>query len=241
MRRKVCGVFKNSLKNYFDLTKLARFQNLEGSVTIEGWDHLAKAVTESRGTIIASAHLGNFEVAAQVLAARGIEMAILVEAFNNTAFLRNIAELRRRNGCKILPVSMGAMKEGLQILRRGGAVVIACDRDVQRNGVNINFFGEETSLPSGAVNLALRTGAAIVPVFSVRKTNNRFVIYIEPPLRLDDTGNRRHVVKANMERLAAIMERYIRQYPEQWVVLEPIWRNRVDNSTQPIMSIDTQV
>ena len=238
VQRKVCCVFKNSLKNYFELTKLSqfRFQNLEGSVTIEGWHHLAKAVTEARGTIIASAHLGNFEVAAQVLAARGIKMAIIVEAFDSTAFLRNIAELRQRNECRILPVSMGAMKDCLQILRRGGAVAIVCDRDIQGNGVNIKFFGEETSLPSGAVSLALRTGASIVPVFSVRKSNNRFAIYIEPPLRLVDTGNRSHIVKANMERLAAIMERYIRQYPEQWVVLEPIWHNQVAefNSTQHV-------
>lgn len=227
VQRKVSCVFRNSLKNYFDLTKLSqfRFQNLEGTVTIEGWHHLEKAMTEARGTIIASAHLGNFEVAAQVLATRGIKMAIIVEPFNSKAFLRNIAKLRQRNGCRILPVGMGAMKDGLQILRQGGAVVVVCDRDVQGNGVNIKFFGEETSLPSGAVSLALRTGASIVPVFSVRKPNNRFTIYIEPPLRLVDTGNRNDNVKANMERLAAIMERYIRQYPEQWVVLEPIWRN----------------
>jgi len=228
VQQKVCCVFRNSLKNYFDLTKLSqfRFQNLEGTVTIEGWHHLEKAMTEARGTIIASAHLGNFEVAAQVLATRGIKMAIIVEPYDSTSFLRNIAKLRQRNGCRILPVGMGAMKDGLQILRHGGAVVVVCDRDVQGNGVNIKFFGEETSLPSGAVSLALRTGASIVPVFSVRKPDNRFTIYIEPPLRLVDTGNRNDIVKTNMERLAAIMERYIRQYPEQWVVLEPIWRNQ---------------
>ncbi len=229
VRRDVCCVFKNSLKNYFDLTKLSQshFQNPEGSVTIEGWHHLAKAVTEARGTIIASAHLGNFELAVQFLTARGIKIAIIVEPYDSTAFLRNIAKLRRRNGCRLLPVSMGAIKDGLQLLRRGGTLAITCDRDVQGNGVNIKFFGEETSLPSGAVSLALRTGASIVPVFSVRKSNNRFTIYIEPPLKLIDTGNRDDIVKANMESLAAIMERYIRQHREQWVVLKPIWHNKV--------------
>jgi phosphatidylinositol dimannoside acyltransferase len=238
VRRKVCCVFKNMAKNYFDMTKLSqlRFQNLEGSVTIEGWHHLAKAVTDARGTIIASAHLGNFEIAAQFLAARGIKMAIFVEAFDSTAFLRNIAVLRQRNGCRIIPVNIGAMRDGLQILRDGGTVVIVCDRDIQGNGLKVKFFGEETTLPSGAVSLALRTGATIVPLFCVRKSSNRSAIYVEPPIRLVDTGNRSHVVKANMERLAAIMERYIRQYPEQWVVLEPVWRNQVDefNSTQHV-------
>ena len=236
LRRKVRNVFKNMAKNYFDLTKLSQltFENIEGRVTIEGWHHLTEAVNNARGTIIASAHLGNFEFAAQVLAVRGIEMTIFVEAFDSTAFLRNIAELRQRNGCRILPVSIGAVRDGLQILRHGGTVTIVCDRDIQGNGLKVKFFGEETSLPAGAVSLALRTGAAIVPIFSVRKSSNRFAIYIEPPLRLVDTGNSSQSVKANLERLAAVMERYIRQYPEQWVALEPIWRNQVAefNSTQ---------
>jgi KDO2-lipid IV(A) lauroyltransferase len=154
-------------------------------------------------------------------------MTIFVEALDSTPVLRNIAELRQRNGCRILPVSIGAMRDGLQILRDGGTVAIVCDRDIQGNGLKVKFFGEETSLPPGAISLALRTGATIVPLFSVRKSSNRSVIYIEPPLRLVDIGNRSHSVKANLERLVAIMERYIRQYPEQWVVLEPIWRNQV--------------
>ena len=230
------SVFINIAKNYFDLTKLSklRFENLEESVSIEGWHHLAKAVTDRSGVIIASAHLGNFEFMAQFLVLRGINMTIFVEPFDSTPFLRCIAKLRERNGARMLPVSTGALRESLQILRHGGTIGIVCDRDIQGNGLKVNFFGGETSLPLGAVNLALRTGAAIVPIFSVRKSGNRFAIYIEPPLRLVDTGNRGHSVRANLGKLVAIMERYIRQYPEQLVMLEPIWRNQVAevNSTQ---------
>ena len=229
-RGTIRSVFKHMTKNYFDLTKLSqlRLDKLEENVTIEGWHHLAEAVTNARGTIIASAHLGNFDFAAQVLALRGIKMTIFVEDFNSTPFLRNVAKLRQRNGARTIPVSTGALREGLQILRHGGTIGIACDRDIQGNGLKVNFFGEATLLPVGAVSLALRTGAAIVPIFGVRQSNNRYSIYIEPPLRLFGNGNRSQSVRAGLEKLTAIMERYIRQYPEQWVVLEPIWRNQVD-------------
>ena len=236
LQRKVRSVLKNLTKNYFDLTKLPQLglENLEENVTIEGWHHLADAVNNTRGVIIATAHLGNFEHAARVLALRGIKMTILVEAFDSAPFLRNIDKLRQRNGGRILPVSVSAMKESMRILRNGGTMTIVCDRDIQGNGLKVNFFGEETSLPLGAISLALRTGAAIVPVFSVRKPSDRLAIYIEPPLELVDTENRNHSVRVNLEKLAAIMERYIRRYPEQWVVLEPIWRNKRAefNSTQ---------
>jgi KDO2-lipid IV(A) lauroyltransferase len=228
LRWKVRSVFKNVTKNYFDLTRLSRLrlENLKENVTIEGWHHLAETVTNSRGAIIATAHLGSFDHTAQVLALHGIEMTIFVEAFHSTPFLRNIAKLRQRNGGRILPVSISALRDGLKILRRGGTMAIVCDRDIQRNGLRVNFFREETSLPYGAISLALRTGAAIVPVFSVRKPGNRYAIYIEPPLELVDIRNRNQSVKANLEKFVSIMEKYIRQYPEQWAVLEPVWGNQ---------------
>jgi len=221
----VRSIFKNMVKNYFDLIKLPQLEldNLGKSVTFNGWHYLEKALSSERGTIIATAHLGNFDFAAQVLAARGIKMAIFVEDFNSTPVLGFIDKLRQINGVTTLPVSSSTLRDALQILRQGGTLVIVCDRNIQGNGLKVKFFGEETSLPFGVVSLALRTGAAIVPMFSVRKPGNRFVIYTEAPLRLANTGSRSQAVRANLERLIAIMERYIRQYPEQWVVLEPIW------------------
>jgi KDO2-lipid IV(A) lauroyltransferase len=99
-----------------------------------------------------------------------------------------------------------------------------CDRDIQRNGLNVEFFGEETMLPSGAVALAQRTGAAVIPVFGIRGTNGRFDVHIEAPLSLVNKGNRQIGLQKNLENLVGVMEQYIGQYPEQWVVLEPVWR-----------------
>ena len=103
-------------------------------------------------------------------------------------------------------------------------MVILCDRDIQGNGLSTRFFGEETTLPSGAVALALRTGAVIVPAFNVRGNNGRFDLYFEAPLSLVDNGNRQMGVQTNLANLIAVIEKYIRQHPEQWAVLEPIWQ-----------------
>ncbi|MBI4330585.1 MAG: lysophospholipid acyltransferase family protein [Chloroflexi bacterium] len=226
-QRAARGVFRTVAKNYFDLTRLAQFSPdyLEKNVKVEGWPHLMEAVTGARGTIIATAHLGNFEFAAQVLALRGIEMTIFVEAFDSTPFLRNIAGLRRTGKFRILPVGIGPMREAVQLLRRGGTVTVVCDRDIRGNGLKVKFFGEETTLPPGVVSLALRTGATIVPVFSLRESGNRSRIFIEPPLRLVDDGDRGRSLRTNLESLAAVVEKYVRRYPEQWAVIEPIWRS----------------
>lgn len=225
IRRKTRDVFRNAARNYLDSMKLSqiKWENQGGKVKIEGMHHLIRAVSSGKGVIIATAHLGNFEFGAHVIASGGIEMMILVEAFNSTPFLRKLVELRSGNGVKILPVDMTGIKEGIQTLRGGGTVAIVCDRDLKGNGIKTKFLGEETTFPVGVVNLALRTGATIVPIFSLRESNNNTLIFVEPPLELSEMENHDQALKANLECLIAVLEKYIRTYPEQWVVLEPFF------------------
>jgi lauroyl/myristoyl acyltransferase len=216
-------VFENASKNYFDLTRLPQidFDHLERQFTIVGMPHYVAAQDAGKGVIIATAHLGNYEYCSHILAAQGIEMLILVENFVKNPFLRKLVELRRKSGIRILPVNISGIKEALQTLRRGGTVLIVFDRDLQGNGLKVKFFGVETPFPVGVVDLALRTGAAIVPKFGLRGPRNRTSIYIESPLKIASYENRDQALRTTLESLVAILERYIRHYPEQWVVLEP--------------------
>jgi phosphatidylinositol dimannoside acyltransferase len=224
-RGRVRYVFRNAAKNYFDLTKLSFIdkENLDGKVKIEGIQHLKEAVERGKGVIIATAHLGNFEFSAHVVAALGYDMTILIEAYDDSApFLRKLAALRRGQGIRILPVDLLGVKECLKTLQRGGTVTIVCDRDLQGNGIKTPFFGKETSFPVGVVDLAQRTGAAVIPIFSLRGPKNTSTIFVEPPLKLVNSQNREQDLKANLTVLVSVLEKYIRSCPEQWVVLEPV-------------------
>ncbi len=222
IRSKTRQVFKNAAKNYFDLIKLPQInlEKLDGKVIIEGIDHLTQSLKEGKGVIIATAHLGNYEFGAHVVASRGFDMMILVEAFDNAPFLEKLASLRRAKRVRIFPVGISAMREGIQTLRRGGIVTLVCDRDLNGTGIKIQFLGQETAFPVGAVDLALRTGAAIVPIFGLRGPGGISSIFIEPSLKQSRSGDRDQAERENLESLAAVMEKYIRKYPEQWVVLE---------------------
>lgn len=227
-QQKTRGVFRSMTKSYFELIKLPylNFETMGQDVTVHGYQHLETAVNNGKGTIIATAHLGTFEMCAHILAARGIKMTIFVEEFDSSPFLSHVAELRGGNGVKIVPIGPGTLRESLRLLRDGGTVTIVCDRDIQGTGTKARFFGEETLLPVGAINLALRTGATIIPVFSVRQASHQSEVFIEPPLDMIDIGKHSRSVKENLEKLVAVMEKYIRQYPEQWIVMEPVWNNK---------------
>ncbi|MBI4297932.1 MAG: lysophospholipid acyltransferase family protein [Chloroflexi bacterium] len=228
LRRVAREVFRNLARNYFDLLRLPYFSlpELEQGLSIHGWDHFQEAVAAGRGVILATAHLGNFDFMAQLGVARGYKMTVLVEPLTDHPQHRFMAQLRGSRGISFLPLGTASLKRVVRELRSGGVVVVACDRGVGKKGVRVRFLGEEAMLPSGAVELALMTGAALIPAFSVREGRRRFSLFIETPLPLAATGRDGHRVVENLERLLAVVGEYIRRYPGQWVTMEPVWSGR---------------
>lgn len=122
-----------------------------------------------------------------------------------------------------MPSQPGTIGTLLKCLRRGEAVLLACDRDIDKNGISINFFGEETTLPTVAVRIAMKTGAALVPIFS-RRVNRGYEVNLEAAIEMVGKRNDASVAD-NVKKVARVIEDYIRRSPEQWVVLSPIWLN----------------
>jgi lauroyl/myristoyl acyltransferase len=109
----------------------------------------------------------------------------------------------------------------LQALRNGEIVLVVCDRDVTGEAPKALFFDEETRLPDIGVRIALRTGAAIIPVFNLRRNDGRYDVYVEPPIEVTSNGNA--TVAEHMNQVIRVMEKHIKSCPEQWAVLEPVW------------------
>ncbi len=221
----VRSVFRNAAKNYFDLLRIPTFDlvHLDGSISIHGWRYIEEAKSQGKGVILVTAHLGNLDLVAQVSAARNVDLTVLAEPLQPTCLFRFVTGLRESKGLTFLPVGLPALKATLRSLRNGGMIAMACDRDILRNGLPLPFFGEETSFPIGAIELALRTGATIVPAFSVRRANDRFDVYVEPPLHLNTEGNQEQKLQQNLSKVVTAMEKYIGRHPDQWVVFNPLW------------------
>lgn len=220
-------VFHNTAKNYFDLIRLPRFkpETFNHTLTIHGLQHYEEAARRGEGVVLATAHLGNFDLLAQVVALRSEKLTVLVEPLNPPRLFNLVTRLRGSQGLTLIPAGFGGLKGILRLLKRGETVVMACDRDVGQTGWEFDFMGSPARFPVGAVELALRTGAAVVPVFGVRQSNDRFAIYIEPPMELTRSSDHNADVRANMQRLLSCVESYVRRYPAQWVVFDPIWNN----------------
>lgn len=214
----------NIAKSHYDLFRVNRLtaDEIRGLTKIEGQEHVEQALARGKGVILVSAHVGNIDVVGQLPLTYGVPITGPVEHIKPERLFQYVRELRQSHGVRLLP-SDGPLMEMFRALKRGEIVGLPCDRDIADNSREFEFFGALARLPDGAVRVALRTGASLIPAFVLRLPDDSFLARIEPPLDLPHTGNREADVIASMEMVIAIMERYISEHPEQWMVAQPVW------------------
>ena len=190
----------------------------------EGIEHFFEAYDRGCGMIVCSAHLGNPEFLVRAVAGLGIELLVFTEPLSPPRVHDFVHELRQAPNARFIPGGRAAAREALTHLRRRGVLALLCDRDVLGSGRPVPFFEERARLPSGAVELALRTGAPMLPAFVLRSGPGRYRVVIDRAIALRRTGNHEADVDAGMLAMARALEAGIRRAPDQWFPLDPVWR-----------------
>ena len=227
VRRAAREAFRNATRYYADLFHIPHMDSERFSkerLDLAGLEYLEEAKRSGCGAVVVSAHFGNPEMAVQGVAAAGYPVLGLTEPLQPPQLSEFTDWLRSRHGNEYLSVGFGAVKEAIRRIKRGGIVALLVDRDVGGTGVPMRFCGAETAMPLGAVDLALRTGAFLIPAWAWRIDGYRMCVRIGPPLDLVRTGDAERDVRTNGERLLALVEERLRSDPGQWAVLEAIWR-----------------
>jgi lauroyl/myristoyl acyltransferase len=214
--------------NYYDLLRLRSVdrEQILDLVDLEGLEQVETALARGKGLIILSAHVGNFSVVARLPAALGYRSAIIAEEVRPAALFNYMARLRAAMGIEVIPPGREAVRRIFRLLRANGILLVAGDRDVAGQGMPVEFFGDETTLPFGPVLLAMRSGAPIVPAYTLRLGHRRSVVVLQEPLDLIRTGDWDADLRVNVQRMAAALERMILQDPGQWAVLQRVWSPR---------------
>ena len=218
--------FQNLLKNYFDVFlwhRMTREMILEQLAGLHGLEYLESAMKQGTGVIAGSGHFGAWDLVIH-LAAVFLDAKIVVpnERIKPEKLFQYIQQLRSEQGIDIVPLDL-APRAIIKALRDKQMVGLAYDRDLTKTGPIVTFFGAPTQMPDGAVQLSLKYGAPVIVGFSVRQPDNRSVIYIEPPLQFDKTGDLARDIQAGVQKIANVLEKYIRQYPDQWLMFQQIW------------------
>ncbi len=189
-------------------------------VISEGQEHLVAALAAGKGVIVALPHLGSWEWGGAFLARLGMPMLAVAEVLEPPELFDWFAQKRREIGIEIAPLDERAGAVLLARLRAGGVVGLLCDRDIQGNGVEVEFFGHRVTLPAGPATLALRTGAALVVAACYAGPGLDHHAIVRPALEIERQGRLGADVARVTQMIAVELEELIRRAPEQWHVLE---------------------
>jgi KDO2-lipid IV(A) lauroyltransferase len=188
-----------------------------------GEHHIRAAIDAGRGVVLALPHLGSWDLAGAWLAGRGYSVSVVAEVVEPPELYQWFVQTRAALGMRVVPLGPHAGTEMLASLRRNEAICLLCDRDLNGDGVEVDFFGECTTLPAGPATLALRSGAPLVPVGCYFLPDERGEAQIGPPIPTERTGSIRADVVRITQELAHRFEALIRAEPEQWHMLQPNW------------------
>lgn len=215
-------VFRNFACSVADFLRAPRMQvaDVERLVAgITGWEHVEATMAAGKGGIVATLHMGNWELAGAYLSLHGLPLTVAALPHKDPRVDRIFLDGRTKFGVTTVPAG-GAVRRLWEALVHKRFIALLADRDVLAGGIELPFFGTATRVPYGHAKLALRTGSWIVPACSYRRPDRRLVIEMRPPLIADPAIDTEESLTT---RCLAVLEEFIRARPEQWLSFDRIW------------------
>lgn len=188
-----------------------------------GLEHIDAAQAAGRGTVVVLPHSGNWDVAGLMVTRRWGNLTTVVERLKPESLYDKFVAYRESLGMEILPLTGGASPSQAlkERLLAGRVIALVGDRDLSASGVPVTFFGEATRMPAGPAMLAALTGADLCPVH-LSFTDDGWRQVIHPPLPLPGTRLAQQV-REGTQLLADVFAGGIRDYPQDWHMLQPLW------------------
>ncbi len=222
-QRIVDGVFESIARLMVTVAKFPTLNrdNVNDWIRYEGLENYLAAKQQGRGVLVATAHLGNWEMSAYSHALMTEPMNVMVRPLDNPLIDALVESRRQMSGNRLIFKWDGA-RAVIRALRNNEAVGILIDQNTTAaEGVFVNFFGRQACAGTAFTKLAQHSGAVVIPGFAFwSKDERKYVLRFYPSLEM--SGD----VRADTERIHAFFETVIREFPEQWMWIHRRWKTR---------------
>jgi KDO2-lipid IV(A) lauroyltransferase len=212
-------------------TAFARLNDLTAEqvpawIRIEGEEHYREAKARGRGVVLASGHIGNWELGAYVCALLGKQLSLVVRPYPDEAYEAWAARRRMGSGNRLIAQG-GAALRIRAALRRNETVGMLIDANVPPPAdLEVDFLGARVRASTALARLAARTGATVLPFFVLwSEEHERYTLRFHRPFPI--AGDARE----DTRRLYALLESQVRRYPDQWFwIFDPCWARPYDEA-----------
>ena len=221
MTRRIYVNFGKYLVDFFRFSKIDRAY-IEKYVKLEGFENLQDALKAGKGVIALSAHIGNWELGAVVLATLGVPLSVVALDHKHSKVNDFFINQRRMKGVGVISIGV-ALRKCFTAFKENQVIALVGDRDYFDNGITVDFFGKRTILPKGPAVFSRRFNAPMVPIFMIRNDNDTFTLKIGEPIRIVHTTDEHGDLIEATKTMARTIENIIREYPTQWYVFRKFW------------------
>lgn len=191
-------------------------------VSIVDWKGLDAIAAAGRPVLVASAHFGSWELFAEVMSRRGHAFSAVVRPLAG-AFNEWVVRNRQQAGVELI-LQRGGLQGMLKALARNRPVVQLIDQSLPaREALLVPFFGRPAATTPALSMAAIRSGAPVYLVLALREADG-LRMFVEGPFPVPERAERSEALAAHATELNAVLERYIRRAPEQWLWLHRRWK-----------------
>jgi KDO2-lipid IV(A) lauroyltransferase len=213
----------DGLATFTRIPRMSR-REMDAMIHLSGFEHIEAAFQKKHGMITFTAHYGCWELMAIYVTKLYPRIAMLVRPLDNPLLNDLVAGVRRSGGGGVID-SRHVFTEGARLLRENGILGILVDQNFYKGGVFVDFFGRPAATSPLVPILARRTGCAVLPMHNFWR-DNKLHIVCEPPVALSLQADRSLAIAEDTQRITAIVERWVRDDPTQWLWLHNRWKRQ---------------
>ena len=228
-RRVRLGVYRNLGRVALALAKLPAWseRTIRQHVDFSGLEHFRAAEAKGSGVLLLTGHLGNWELGALAHGAVVGPISVMVRPIANPLVDRIVEARRSAHGNRVI-AKRNSAREVLKALSAGGTVGILADQNaLPEDAVFVEFFGMPAAAHKGFAQLALRSGAAVVPAFARwDPASRRHVVEYGPEIEIVRSGVAERDIEINTQRFQRVLEEQVRANPDQWLWIHRRWKTQ---------------
>jgi len=210
------GMWRNLGRTFAESLMLDRILADPARITLDAASQAALDHCKREGGIIASPHLGNWEVLAIPLAIMNGNHSGVYRRLNNPQSEAYLMSVRKQfYPAGLFDKGNGAARNLLRQARAGNSVGIMADL-WDDGACMVPFFGQLAASTTMPAVLARQFNRPLYAASVIRNGRSRFFMQVSE-ITVEHTDDRKADLKKMTARLQAIFEGWIRASPEQWM------------------------
>ena len=176
-----------------------------------------------QGAILASAHMGATEVSSVLMQHIGVPIFLITGTVKNPLVKDYLAEMRGRTGIPTVQRGASMLRPVVSKLKNGGVLAFLADLRSRRGGTIIRFLDHTVAAAPGMAKFAKQTNIPILPVTIRRVGWTRHRIEFSEPVVPDPKVSKDEDCVRMTQEVFDVIERAIRETPEQWFWFNKRW------------------